>query len=103
MTHPTDTQVPEILPWEAQWKKANIRHFMQETGDSPGVDGVVWVAAEDVNTFITELLERERKADHAYLAEEVEKLRRTDETQMSDDHVYDEAIADVLTIITGKE
>lgn len=34
--------------------------------------------------------------------EEIEKLKRTDETQMSHDHIYDEALSDVLQILKSK-
>ena len=98
MTHPTDTQVPE---WE---KDFDVHMFMNSVHILPDFsDFDLRISASAMKRYITSILKKERKADHAYLAEEVEKLRRTDETQMSDDHVYDEAIADVLTIITGKE
>lgn len=40
--------------------------------------------------FVLELVEKE-----------VEKLKRTDETQMNEDHVYDEALSDISTIINN--
>lgn len=35
------------------------------------------------------------------LKESIKALKRTDETQMSDDHSYDEAIDDVLSLLTN--
>jgi hypothetical protein len=47
-----------------------------------------------VNTLIANTLKQ--------AAEEIEKLKRTDDTQMSHDHTYDEALTDAQKLIRGE-
>jgi hypothetical protein len=56
-----------------------------------------WV--DELNARTATALKEERER----IAGEVERMKRTDETQMNDDHVYDEALDDVLSIIEGDE
>lgn len=50
----------EVVEWESLFKKANIRHFSQDTGEYPEIDGVIWVASDDVKSFISSLLSQVR-------------------------------------------
>ena len=44
-----------------------------------------------------------REQELTEIVREIEGLRRTDEYHMSSDHVYDEALDDVLQVITQKK
>lgn len=54
---------------------------------------------DEIKFFIRTLLASQR----AELREKVEALKRTDDTQMSHDHVYDEALSDVRTLLKDEK
>lgn len=85
-TTPTDTQVRD---WEKFQEE--LRAILKETDKLP--------ILRNRARKIVDLHRKYIAADRAYLAGEIEKLNRTDDTQMSEDRIYDEALEDVLAII----
>lgn len=69
-----NTTHPEAREWEGLWKTAHIRHFSQNTGEFPEIDGIVWVASEDVQSFISSLISRIRSEERVALREAVEGM-----------------------------
>ena len=70
-------------------------HLKEENADGSFSEQVYmhnWVKEHDTRliNFVLDLVEKE-----------VGKLKRTDETQMNEDHVYDEALDDISTIINN--
>lgn len=48
-----------------------------------------------LDEFITQIL----TDYHNHIVEKIHKLKRTDDTQMSEDRIYDEALEDILSLL----
>lgn len=98
---------------EQEWKKATMRHFSQNTGEFPEIDGILWVASEDVKAFIKEnyisrtlLLEMiEGMKRRPFYCTEKEKMCNACESALShceyanEDHAHNQALNDLKALL----
>ena len=92
-THPTDTQVPK-------WKGTEEYMLVDAIAPTDKMQDPVFV--DMACSLLRRKKEEAIKADRAYLAGEVRNILKV-ENYIQYNEGYNDAIEDVLTIITGKE
>ncbi len=67
---------PPQESWKEKYRKAALRHFSQNTGEFPEIDGIVWVASEDVQQLIPQLIAEALTTERKRISDALEGEKR---------------------------